>query len=44
MSITLANLGHLGRTPMGVWAIALANTNDKEMKALGTVWQKVQGL
>ena len=39
LTISLANLERLTRSPAGLWVLSMANCDDKAMETLGTLWK-----
>ena len=41
ITISLVNMGWFCRSPGGVWALGLANCDDKQMPTLGIFWKSL---
>ena len=41
ITICLVSMGWLCRSPAGVWALGLANCDDKQMPTLGILWKRL---
>ena len=39
LTISLANFDRLARSPAGLWVLTVANSDDKAMDSLGTLWK-----
>ena len=39
LTISLANLDRLARSPAGLWVLSMANCDDKAIDTLGTLWK-----
>ena len=39
LTISLANFDRLARSLAGLWALGMANCDDKAMETLGTLWK-----
>ena len=39
LTISLANLNHSARSPVGLWMLTMANCDDKAKHTLGTLWK-----
>ena len=39
LTMSLANLDHLARSPAGLWVLSMANCDDKGMDTIGSLWK-----